>query len=143
MRVLNGIGLLAIGLLISGLTQAEVYQWRDENGNLHFSDEPPENQKSEQVELKPASGYSPPSLHREAGRDVVRDSKRSYRSSSSSSPSRALKASRTRDEARQKESRKNSCRSARDRYRNISVRNGWAYREKKDRLRKKIKEYCH
>ena len=69
MRVLNGIGLLAIGLLISGLTQAEVYQWRDENGNLHFSDEPPENQKSEQVELKPASGYSPPSLHREAGRE--------------------------------------------------------------------------
>ena len=134
-------GCLFVGSgLGSSPVHAEVYQWRDENGRLHFSDEPPDGQKSEQVDLKPASGYSPPSAHREAGRYVVQDSMRKHRSSG---PSRALKSYRTQEEASRKARRKASCRSARDRYRNISVRNGWAYREKKDRLRKRIKEYCH
>lgn len=44
--------LAAIGLAVSlGVTvaNAEVYQWRDENGKLHFSDKKPAQQQAEDI----------------------------------------------------------------------------------------------
>lgn len=38
---------------LSTIISAEIYQWRDENGKLHFGDMPPEKQKTEKVELEP------------------------------------------------------------------------------------------
>ncbi|MFL0808772.1 MAG: DUF4124 domain-containing protein [Agarilytica sp.] len=35
------------------VTAAEIYQWRDEKGKLHFGDTPPESEQSEQVDLAP------------------------------------------------------------------------------------------
>lgn len=32
---------------------ADIHQWRDANGNLHFGDKPPANAQSQQLELKP------------------------------------------------------------------------------------------
>lgn len=38
--------------LLSSSVNAEIYKWIDDNGNVHFTDKPPANQKTEEVELK-------------------------------------------------------------------------------------------
>lgn len=38
-------------LLFTGLCNAEIYKWVDENGRIHFTDEPPEDQKTEQIKV--------------------------------------------------------------------------------------------
>ena len=43
---------------LSLTTQAEIYQWKDANGKTHFSDQKPEHQQAETVELK-TNSYSP------------------------------------------------------------------------------------
>lgn len=56
MKILIGfVTLLSICILFSDL-QAEVYQWTDENGVKHFTDEPPENIK-EPVEVSAEKPY--------------------------------------------------------------------------------------
>ncbi len=48
LRVLK-LSLLLTGLSLCSLLQAEIYQWRDANGNLHFGDRPPEEQQVDVV----------------------------------------------------------------------------------------------
>ncbi len=38
--------------LTTGVSFAEIYQWRDENGQVHFGDRPPADAKTETVEVK-------------------------------------------------------------------------------------------
>ena len=45
-------GFLAVLLLVSSVGNAEIYQWRDKDGNLHFGDKPPPSADSKEVELK-------------------------------------------------------------------------------------------
>lgn len=44
-------------LVCTSMVQAQIYQWRDEQGNLHFSDTAPENKQShhriEKIEISP------------------------------------------------------------------------------------------
>jgi len=47
---------LLIGL--SFAANAEVYKWVDKSGRIHFSDQPPLNQKSENIELDEIVTYS-------------------------------------------------------------------------------------
>ena len=39
-------------VLLSSLCGAEIYQWRDKQGNLHFGDKPPADAKAETVKVK-------------------------------------------------------------------------------------------
>lgn len=39
-------------LLFSFSANAEIYKWVDEHGNAHFTDKPPANKKTEEIELK-------------------------------------------------------------------------------------------
>jgi len=43
-----GIGLI----LVSSLSFAEIYKWRDAQGNLHFGDRPPSNVDNQKVKVK-------------------------------------------------------------------------------------------
>ncbi len=45
--------LLLILSLASSPLLAEAYQWRDENGNLVFSDKPPSENKADKIQLRP------------------------------------------------------------------------------------------
>ena len=36
-----------------------VYRWVDEDGNVHFSDQPPGNTDSEVIDIKPSQGVDP------------------------------------------------------------------------------------
>lgn len=50
-----GTALLTLTLLtICSPGHAEIYKWVDENGNLHFSDEPHEEVKAEKIDVAPA-----------------------------------------------------------------------------------------
>jgi len=52
--------LLLAALLASQAVAAEVYRWVDEDGTVHFGDQPPPG--AEKVELPPPSTYTPPPL---------------------------------------------------------------------------------
>jgi len=41
--------ILLLVCLIANLTQADIYQWTDENGKVHFSDKPPRDQHAENI----------------------------------------------------------------------------------------------
>jgi glutaredoxin len=43
---------LLLLLFIAQPSAAEIYKWTDEQGQIHFSDEKPENQESKEVELE-------------------------------------------------------------------------------------------
>lgn len=49
-------GIVLATFLISVVTQAQMYQWKDENGRLHFSDKPPASDQSAE-ELKRSPSY--------------------------------------------------------------------------------------
>lgn len=52
-------------MLMTGYTSAEIYQWKDKHGNVHFGDRPPASAKTKRVEVKintyksVEEGYSP------------------------------------------------------------------------------------
>ena len=48
---LIGLFILAL-LLLSSFSFAEIYQWHDEKGQLHFGDQPPPKARAEQVKVK-------------------------------------------------------------------------------------------
>ncbi|WP_269844420.1 DUF4124 domain-containing protein [Paraferrimonas haliotis] len=54
--------LIVLLLFFSFFSSATVYRWVDENGKVHYSDEPKEGTNAEQVQLKPNSSIqlSPP-----------------------------------------------------------------------------------
>ena len=45
-------------MLLAAPAVAEIYQWKDADGNVHFTDQPPVNQKSDTVNIRtaPVSG---------------------------------------------------------------------------------------
>lgn len=45
-------GLLLLSIFTVHLEGAEVYKWVDENGVVHFTDEPPKDRQSTEIELK-------------------------------------------------------------------------------------------
>lgn len=51
-----------LALLVAGLCQAQIYQWKDENGKTVFSDKPPVGQKrpSRTIEAPPPSAATEP-----------------------------------------------------------------------------------
>jgi hypothetical protein len=61
--------LLALGLATSA--SAKIYKWTDEEGNVHYGDEPP--QGAEAVDLPPPSTYEAPKRSRPAGSRDSRD----------------------------------------------------------------------
>lgn len=50
---MNRIIIACIFLICAALAHAEVYRWKDEQGNLHFSDSPPQSHEFETVEISP------------------------------------------------------------------------------------------
>ncbi|GLP97594.1 DUF4124 domain-containing protein [Paraferrimonas sedimenticola] len=50
--------LLVLFAVISFASSAAVYRWVDENGKVHYSDEPEKGVKAEQIEVKEASSIS-------------------------------------------------------------------------------------
>ena len=46
---MNKILVLLIATVFSVLTYADIYQWTDESGKVHFSDKPPRNQQAENI----------------------------------------------------------------------------------------------
>lgn len=44
--------ILVPGFLLPVLANAEVYRWVDDDGNVHFGDSPPEERRSEPVEIR-------------------------------------------------------------------------------------------
>ncbi len=74
-------------LLCASISQAQVYKWVDEEGNVHFGDRPPESQQQSSEEVKVASQ----SFSREASVPSTRPTDRSSSETSdrSGSTSRA------------------------------------------------------
>lgn len=54
MQSSTGTSLLLISglFILSSLCRAEIYQWRDKDGNLHFGDKPPATAETRTVKLK-------------------------------------------------------------------------------------------
>lgn len=101
--------LLAIALLVPLLASAEVYRWKDENGNWQFGDRAPDSQH-ETMDLKPAAklgqGDSVHDIHQRTLR--LRESEQ------------AEKAEEQAKMARQQEAVAKACRQARDRLRRLN-----------------------
>lgn len=55
-RCLLALALLALALVLPP-TQAEVYKWKDAQGVLHFSDQPPGDGNADRVELSTTNSY--------------------------------------------------------------------------------------
>jgi len=51
--------LFFIGLVFTTTATAEIYKWVDEQGNVHFTDQPQPNQTTEKIEVKINSYTSP------------------------------------------------------------------------------------
>ena len=47
-------------LLAASAAQAEVYKWVDANGNAHYTDKPPANQKTQTVDIRTQPPGTPP-----------------------------------------------------------------------------------
>ena len=47
-------------LLAASVAQAEVYKWVDANGNAHYTDKPPANQKTQTVDIRTQPSGTPP-----------------------------------------------------------------------------------
>jgi hypothetical protein len=137
--------LLLIVLAWGGNTQAEIYQWRDDNGRLHFSDEPPPSAgiDASKVELQPISGYTSAPEHKQGL------SSSSSSSTSSGSASKAARAARVAAEQKRKALQQQRCDKYRRLYRNTSksltsdINYAVKTRDKKNTYRDKIREYCH
>ncbi len=76
MRFLLGTVLLTI---ITSLASAEIYKWRDKDGNLHYGDRPPADAETKQVEVKVNSYqsveviYSPDWFYKREKKTVNKD----------------------------------------------------------------------
>ncbi len=60
MRIRNGLIITLVALLSSSIFAAQIYKTTDKNGNVIFTDSPPEGQQAETVKLKPMTTISPP-----------------------------------------------------------------------------------
>ena len=138
-----GIGGVLLLLILPCFVQAEMYQWRDEQGQIHFSDRAPPRIQADEVALPEVlNGYKPaavsPTERFSSDPDSAADKRRQ----------RALNAEKAEQEKRNKEER---CKDLRlqARLNNISrSRNSdLAILTKKQRKREKlwadIRRYCH
>jgi len=53
---------LVVGLAAVLSVSAQIYQWKDKDGNTHFSDTPPANQPGVQVQPQPPKRSQPPAM---------------------------------------------------------------------------------
>ncbi len=60
MRLSYRFGLLIIGALLYGASQAEIYQWKDANGNTVFSEKPPPDAQKAVVKPRYSKAAPPP-----------------------------------------------------------------------------------
>lgn len=52
---------LLLAMLLAAPAVAEIYQWKDADGKVHFTDQPPANQKSNTVDIRTAPTSGTPS----------------------------------------------------------------------------------
>jgi hypothetical protein len=141
-HALLGLMLLLI-LTWGGNVEAEIYQWRDDNGRVHFSDALPVDDAVEAntVELQPISEYTSPPAHRQGW------SPSSY-ASDSGAVSKTARANSVAAEQKSRELQQQRCAKYRDLYRKASktlsdnIDDALKKRDKKNNYRNKIKEYC-
>ncbi len=77
-QVMFRIVIACMYLVCAAVGHAEVYRWKDERGNLHFSDSPPEAREFEKVEIPPVlsvPAYKLPQQATETSPDKEVDSK--------------------------------------------------------------------
>ena len=139
---------LATIAVIAGLSPlfccAEIYQWVDENGRVHYSDQKPEHAH---LEVEPP----PISIYRMETPDIEDDS--SAREARNEARLAEKKNQRIRNEYRSAEAEKKAerCKTARSGYRNAQAnfpRNGRVedlrrYRASLDKINNKIKKFCY
>lgn len=59
MKYFSYFALIPIIFSLSSISMAKVYKWTDENGQLHYSDKPPKDITSEEVQNLPTKKHSP------------------------------------------------------------------------------------
>jgi len=135
----------AILLLIPvGVTGAEVYRWTDEQGQIHFSDKPVA-EGAERLRVKPADTYSPvvpPALY--PGRNYRQEAL------DSRAERREQRLRRERQQA-QEEKRQRLCQKAREdlqrfnrqTYTSAGLSALQKRRERRDKLKSKIRDNCY
>lgn len=148
MKVLTGMFVL---LLLSPV-MAEVYQWRDEHGRLQFSDSPPTQKlgtpspEVEQIKLVPITEIQ--SITPENTLTSPSDWQKKEAAAKARKKKRRLEREK---EKRRIAANKRRCKNVRAKYRNhqmkpLSANSLSSLRKKhetRDRLKQKIKEYCH
>lgn len=132
-------------ILMALPASAEIYQWRDQHGQLHFSDRAPENREHEIKDLAPISTYE----------YVIPDVKDESKARKARNQSRleSKKKQRLADEkaARLKAGREKKCRQARQDYRSGEGRyraqpgleDLKKARRRIDAINERIKVYCY
>ena len=132
-------------ILVALPASAEIYQWRDQHGQLHFSDRAPENREHEIKDLAPISTYE----------YVIPDVKDESKARKARNQSRleSKKKQRLADEkaARLKAGREKKCRQARQDYRSGEGRyraqpgldDLKKARRRIDAINERIKVYCY
>lgn len=100
--------LLVIVLLVTGsVTQAEIYRWVDEKGQVHYGDRPQQKQNSQQIKIKP----KPASNSSGAPRNLQQEQQKFLRSLEAERQEREEQRAR---QAKQDEEKQKKCHKARD-----------------------------
>ncbi len=126
-------------------TSAEIYQWRDQHGQLHFSDRAPENAAHVKKDLIPVSTYTPviPDIKDES---AARKARNQSRLESKKSQRLADEKARLLQADRQKKCRKarQDYRSGEGRYRSQpGLDDLKKARRRIDAINERIKAFCY
>jgi len=145
--------LLLIYLLLSSQLHAEVYRWTDENGRTHFSDRPPSGNTEpsagvdtiEEESLAPQNTFAPQHENYEGNGTDYRQREKEVKAE--------RKQKRIERERKQAAAvvKKQKCKEARENYRLYNIGKSRAesleslmkQRQRRDRLKEKIKTYCY
>ena len=141
-------GAAVLCICVSVLSQAEIYQWRDEHGRLQFSDSPPaasdSAQEVQQRKLEPLE---------EIGTVKPRATHSTNWRAQEQSAYKRKKRNRLKQERneRAKERKRQRCKQARSRYRSFQARRYGATdmnsirqkRATRDRLKRRMKDACY
>ncbi len=137
-----GIGDVLLLLILPCFVQAEMYQWRDEQGQIHFSDRAPAQIQADEMALPEVqNGYKPAAVsptERSSDADSAADKRRQ----------RALNAEKAEQKKRNKEEK---CKDLRlqarlnniSRSRNSDLVSLTKKQRKREKLWADIRRYCH